>query len=67
MTKYEEFLLSKMCLAQETGLDIKVPLIKFKDGTKLKPHQRDSINWAINLDLFIEIIYKNETLLSNVC
>ena len=47
MTKYIDFLKSKIDIAPETGLDIEIPLIKFKDGTELKPHQRDSINWAI--------------------
>ncbi|MDD5013697.1 MAG: hypothetical protein PHW73_01170 [Atribacterota bacterium] len=30
--KYYEFLKSKVCIAPETGLDISIPLIKFKDG-----------------------------------
>lgn len=47
MEKYIEFLKSKIDIAPETGLDIQVPLIKFKDGTELKPHQRDAINWAL--------------------
>ena len=47
MEKYIEFLKSKIDIAPETGLDIQVPLIKFLDGTELKPHQRDGINWAI--------------------
>lgn len=50
MTKsenYINFLKSKIYLAPETGLHINVPLIDFKDGTKLLPHQRDAVNWAI--------------------
>jgi DNA modification methylase len=46
LERYNEFLLSKVCIAPESGLDVQIPLIKFKDGT-LKPHQRDAINWAI--------------------
>jgi len=45
--QYIEFLKSKIEIAPETGLQIDVPLIAFEDGTKLKPHQRDAINWAI--------------------
>jgi hypothetical protein len=47
LEQYNQFLLSKVCIAQETGLDIEIPIIKFNDGTELKPHQRDAINWAI--------------------
>lgn len=45
--KYIEFLKQKIYVAPETGLDVEVPLMKFKDGTQLLPHQRDAINWAI--------------------
>lgn len=45
--KYIEFLKSKIEIAPETGLSIKIPMIKFEDGTFLKPHQRDGIEWAI--------------------
>lgn len=45
--KYIEFLKSKIEIAPETGFDIDIPLIEFKDGTILKPHQRDSIIWSI--------------------
>ncbi len=44
---YLDFLKSKIKIAPESGLDIEIPLIEFQDGTKLKPHQRDAINWAI--------------------
>jgi DNA modification methylase len=44
---YIEFLKSKIEVAPETGFDIDVPLIPFADGTVLKPHQRDAIQWAI--------------------
>lgn len=47
LENYLKFLQSKIEMAPETGLDIKIPLIKFKDGTVLKPHQRDSCEWAI--------------------
>lgn len=50
MTKQEsyiEFLKSKIAYTPETGLGIEVGLIEFKDGTRLKEHQRDAINWAI--------------------
>jgi len=47
LEQYNNFLLSKFCLSEETGLSIDIPLIEFKDGNKLKPHQRDAINWAI--------------------
>jgi len=46
-TQYIDFLKQKVEIAPETGLSIDVPLIQFEDGTKLKPHQRDAINWAI--------------------
>lgn len=45
--KYIEFLKSKIEIAPETGFSIAMDLIDFKDGTKLKPHQRDGIVWAI--------------------
>ncbi len=45
--KYIEFLKSKIEIAPETGLSIKIPMIEFNDGTHLKPHQRDGIQWAI--------------------
>ena len=45
--QYIDFLKSKICTAPETGLSIEIPLMDFKDGTKLKPHQRDAVNWAI--------------------
>ena len=41
MEKYIEFLKSKIDIAPETGIDLNVGLIEFKDGTVLKPHQRD--------------------------
>lgn len=44
---YINFLKSKICIAPETGLVIQIGEIQFKDGTVLKPHQRDAINWAI--------------------
>lgn len=47
MNKYIEFLKSKIEIAPETGLNIEVDLIDFADGTQLKPHQRDAINWAL--------------------
>ena len=46
--QYLQFLKSKIDIAPETGiLDIEIPLMKFKDGTQLKPHQRDVIEWGI--------------------
>lgn len=45
--KYIDFLKSKVVIAPETGLYITVDIVKFNDGTELKPHQRDAINWAI--------------------
>ena len=50
MTKkeqYIEFLKQKIEIAPETGFDVEIPLIQFLDGKVLKPHQRDSIVWAI--------------------
>jgi len=44
---YNDFLRSKIDLAPETGFKTDVGLIKFNDGTVLKPHQRDAINWAL--------------------
>jgi hypothetical protein len=44
---YEEFLKSKIELSKPSGFKIDVGLINFFDGTTLKPHQRDAINWAI--------------------
>jgi len=45
--EYNDFLLSKVCIAPETGFIFDVGLPEFLDGTVLKPHQRDAINWAI--------------------
>jgi hypothetical protein len=46
--EYYNFLKSKIDLAPESGFDnIDVGLINFKDGTILKPHQRDAVNWMI--------------------
>jgi DNA modification methylase len=45
--KYMDFLKSKVEIAPETGFDTDIPLIDFKDGTQLKPHQRDAVRWAI--------------------
>ena len=44
---YINFLKAKICIAPETGLDVQVGDIAFLDGTFLKPHQKDGINWAI--------------------
>lgn len=44
---YTDFLLSKVCIAPENGFNIDLPLLKFLDGTTLKPHQRDGVIWAI--------------------
>ncbi len=44
---YEQFLESKIAISGNYGFNVKIPLIKFKDGTELKPHQRDAIQWAI--------------------
>lgn len=46
-TEYLDFLKSKMEIAPESGFDYDVGLIDFLDGTQLKPHQRDAINWAL--------------------
>lgn len=45
--KYIDFLKKKVYIAPQSGLDIEIGLIEFKDGTMLKPHQRDAVNWAI--------------------
>ncbi len=45
--KYLQFLKSKIEIATESGIDIQIPLIQFKNGEQLKPHQRDVIVWAI--------------------
>lgn len=44
---YQEFLKSKIDLAKDSGFDIKIGDMQFKDGTVLKPHQRDITEWAI--------------------
>jgi DNA modification methylase len=44
---YNEFLKSKIVIAPVSGVDIEIPLMTFKDGTVMKPHQRDAIQWAI--------------------
>lgn len=44
---YIDFLKSKIEVAPESGIEINIPLYQFKDGTVLKPHQRDAIQWAI--------------------
>ena len=44
---YKQFLHSKIELAPNSGFKTDVGLMQFKDGTSLKPHQRDAINWAI--------------------
>lgn len=43
MVSYDEFLASKIDIAQETGFEIDVAEI----NPALKPHQRDSVWWAI--------------------
>lgn len=45
--KYIDFLKSKIEIAPEAGYELDVPMMKFADGTELKPHQRDAIRWAI--------------------
>lgn len=45
--RYIDFLKEKVVIAPESGLDIEIPFMVFEDGTVLKPHQRDAINWAI--------------------
>ena len=45
--QYIYFLESKIEIAPATGLDVAVPLVDFNDGTTLKPHQRDAIQWAV--------------------
>ena len=49
--EYISFLKGKVKTAPETGFDIDLPLIKFKDGKQLKPHQRDAIVWAVKVDV----------------
>lgn len=44
---YIDFLKSKIYVAPETGLQVEVAIMNFKDGTHLLPHQRDAINWAL--------------------
>lgn len=44
---YINFLKAKIDLPTDSGIDIEVPIMTFLDGTILKPHQRDAINWAI--------------------
>jgi len=45
--EYMDFLKSKMSIAPVSGFDYDIGDLTFLDGTVLKPHQRDSINWAI--------------------
>lgn len=45
--KYINFLKSKIEIAPESGLNIEIEQLTFKDGTILKPHQKDAINWAL--------------------
>jgi DNA modification methylase len=47
LKEYNDFLLSKVCIAPETGLKIEIKQAEFLDGTILKPHQKDAIEWAI--------------------
>ena len=44
---YNQFLLSKICIAPDSGIEMEIPFYTFLDGTVLKPHQRDAIQWAI--------------------
>lgn len=47
-TAYLDFLKSKIELPIDSGINIPpVGDIIFNDGTRLKPHQRDAINWAL--------------------
>lgn len=43
MISYQDFLLSKVAFAPETGFEIS----KDKINTALKPHQRDAVMWAV--------------------
>jgi SNF2 family DNA or RNA helicase len=47
LEQYNQFLLSKIVIAPETGLPSTFTQMRFLDGTFLKPHQVDAINWAI--------------------
>lgn len=46
---YHEFLKRKIVFANDEGINIEISDIPetFLDGTKIKPHQRDAIVWAI--------------------
>lgn len=43
MISYQDFLLSKVAFAPETGFEIS----KDKINPALKPHQRDAVMWAV--------------------
>jgi len=47
--EYFDFLMRKIRIAERTGVtDVSVDIPeKFKDGTTIKPHQRDAVAWAI--------------------
>ena len=47
MDNYIDFLTSKIEVAPQTGINVNIDCINFKDGTILKKHQRDAINWAL--------------------
>lgn len=46
-TDYLNFLKEKIKIAPQTGIGFEVGDMDFLDGTKLKPHQKDAINWAL--------------------
>lgn len=46
-TDYLNFLKDKIKIAPQAGMGFEVGDIDFLDGTKLKPHQKDAINWAL--------------------
>ncbi len=44
---YLNFLKSKLEIAPDTGINKQIDIFQFLDGTWLKPHQRDIINWNL--------------------
>lgn len=45
--EYIDFLKNKMSIAPVSGFKTSIGDVKFFDGTEIKPHQRDAVEWAI--------------------